>query len=210
MLEESNQKIVESNFFRRCRSSIWTLKHMSRVLVTLIISLPFALKGKTTQDKAINTIFYILLWFRVVCKGLFGLGCLGVCGYAIALPFCKPLQMFLGFDLRGFAKLLFAHNIGAIFKLISIAGSGLYVGIYYLAKSGGSAYALIYFGNKYKDDHTNKSFCEFCRSEYLGTDSNAKEFRTGRFTSWATEDIYILANRPFKLLDPERDHRNIE
>jgi hypothetical protein len=211
MLEETNQKIVESNFFRRCRSSVWVLKHLSRAFVACIIGLPFALKkDKATQDKATNTIFYILSWFRVVCKSLFGLGCLGVCGYAIALPFCRPLQTFLGFDLRGFTKLLFAHNISAIFKLIAVAGSALYVTIHYLAKSGGSIYALAYLGSKYEGSHTDKSFCEFCDDEYFGTDPNAKEFRIGRFTSWATEDIYVLANRPFKLLDPGKDQRHIE
>jgi hypothetical protein len=138
MSEETKQV----GLLRQMRTMGWLLKTLLRVRIAQTAS---SLFKKDRQDKALSIIFYILLWFRAVCKGLFGLTCLGICGYAIALPFYKPLQTLLGFDLRGFAKLLFANNLSAIFKLISVVGSTLYITTHYLAKSIGSIYVLAYY-----------------------------------------------------------------
>jgi hypothetical protein len=210
MSEETEDGAAKNNLYRKARAVIWTIKQRARFLVSWGLSVALSkifccsccsneYDCKTEENiKHVKHVLYcMLLWFRVFCKTLFGLACLGVCGYAIALLFYKPLQTFLGFDLRGFVKLLFAHNIGAIFKLIAVVGSGLYVGIYYLAKSIGSSCALIRFSYKKRDEKFIR------RWESIGDLYNdIKAFgdedvvKISGFELWAIEYTNLKQNQP--------------
>jgi hypothetical protein len=205
-MSESESKIVKSNFFRRCRSSVWLVKHFARLIIPNIATCFF--ERDETKDKAAGVTLYILLWFRVGCKSIFGLACLGVCGYAIALPFCSSLQTLLGFDLRGFAKLLFSNNIGTILKLISVAGSALYVAVHYSLKAIGSVSVLVNLGNQ--NENKNATLCQRAASvaeKYSdicicgANEKRPKKFPISRFGSWAIEDARTEANRPFKTIE---------
>jgi hypothetical protein len=73
-----------------------------------------------------------LLIYRIVCKNIYTIACLGVLGCAIALPFVSQLQSFL--HLNHFVKLIFENNLRAIAKLTSVAFFSLPFIVFYLAQ----------------------------------------------------------------------------
>jgi hypothetical protein len=77
-------------------------------------------------------IYFGLLVFRIICKNIYTIACLGVLGCAIALPFISQLQSFL--HLNHFIKLIFENNWHAIAKLISVALFSLLCAAAYLAQ----------------------------------------------------------------------------
>jgi hypothetical protein len=85
----------------------------------------------TNPDKACK-IYFGLLNYRIVCKIIYTIACLGVAGCAIALPFVSQLQSFL--HLSHFVKLIFENNWHAIAKLTSVAVFSLLCAALYLAQ----------------------------------------------------------------------------
>jgi hypothetical protein len=88
--------------------------------------------GNPTDFNKANKIYFGLLIYRIVCKNIYMIACLGVLGCAIALPFVSQLQSFL--HLNHFVKLIFENNWHAIAKLTAVAFSSLLCIAAYLAQ----------------------------------------------------------------------------
>jgi hypothetical protein len=92
----------------------------------------FDSEGEPTNPNKIYKICFGLLIYRIICKNIYAIACLGVLGCAIALPFVSQLQSFL--HLNHFVKLIFENNLRAIAKLTSVAVFSLPFIIFYLAQ----------------------------------------------------------------------------
>jgi hypothetical protein len=91
-------------------------------------------QGYTTDpDNKEEKIYFGLLIYRIVCKNIYMIACLGVLGCAIALPFVSQLQSFL--HLNHLVKLIFENNWHAIAKLTSVAVFSLLCTVAYLAQA---------------------------------------------------------------------------
>jgi hypothetical protein len=108
------------------------LRSCATILFYCIAGGQFRTGCRPDDFSKVAKIYFGLLVYRIVCKNIYMIACLGVLGCAIALPFVSQLQSFL--HLNHFVKLVFENNWHAIAKLTAVALSSLLCTVVYLAQ----------------------------------------------------------------------------
>jgi hypothetical protein len=116
-----------------------------------------------TDYNKLNKIYFGLLVYRIVCKNIYTIACLGVLGCAIAFPFGSQLQSFL--HLNHFVKLIFENNWHAIAKLTAVAVFSLLCTAAYLAQVIVSTKKISHAVNIEKENRVKKTDKEECNTQ---------------------------------------------